>query len=216
MAKPSLAKPSCRGFTRQPENSKCAQGPGASNTTKIPRKGAPRERQKKENCGGRGKKKDRHFAQSGPAQGGPAQGGTGGSKTNNHTNTNTQHPTTPTPNNTQQQRFEGEAHPHAADTDGALLKARADKEMAYPEVATSGRCKLVAIETCGRWSDEAAEMIRLLSHAKAREAPSYMRCLVWTRMLSVTCATAFASSLIEFAKHVHGFESTAVARCAMT
>ena len=36
---------------------------------------------------------------------------------------------------------EGEAHPHAADTDGAvLLKARAEKEMAYPEVATSGRC----------------------------------------------------------------------------
>ena len=66
---------------------------------------------------------------------------------------------------------EGEAHPHAADTDGAvLLKARADKEMTCPEVATSGRCRLVvmAIETGGRWSEEAAEMIQLLSHAKAR------------------------------------------------
>ena len=39
--------------------------------------------------------------------------------------------------------------------------------MAYPEVATSGRCKLVvmAIETSGRWSDEPAEMIRLLTGA---------------------------------------------------
>ena len=40
-----------------------------------------------------------------------------------------------------------------------LLKARADKEMTHLEVATSGRSKLVimAIETGGRWSDEAAD-----------------------------------------------------------
>ena len=107
---------------------------------------------------------------------------------------------------------EGEAHPHAADTDGAvLLKARADKEMAPGggnvrplQIGCHGRSR-----TGGRWSDEAAEMIRLLSHAKAREAPSYMRCQValmwerrWTRMLSVTCASAFAASLVEPAKHV--------------
>ena len=76
---------------------------------------------------------------------------------------------------------EGEAHPHAADTDGAVvLKARADKEMSYPELATSSRCKLVVMakETGGRWSDEAAQTIRLLSHANAREAPSKMRCQV--------------------------------------
>ena len=36
------------------------QGPGASNTTKIPRKD-PRERRKKENCGGRREKKARNF-----------------------------------------------------------------------------------------------------------------------------------------------------------
>ena len=43
-----------------------------------------------------------------------------------------------------------------------------------------------------------------LSFAKAREAPSNMRCQValmlerrWTRMLAVTCATAFAASLVE-------------------
>ena len=55
--------------------------------------------------------------------------------------------------------------------------AQTDMEMAYLELATSGHCILVvmAIETIGRRSDEAAELIRLLSHAKAREAPSHMR-----------------------------------------
>ena len=46
----------------------------------------------------------------------------------------------------------GEAHPQAADVDGAvLIQARHDKESTYPEIATSGRCKLVvlAVETGG-------------------------------------------------------------------
>ena len=106
---------------------------------------------------------------------------------------------------------EGEAHPHAADTDGVLLKECAGRQRDVThELATSGRCKLVvmATETGGRKSDEAAQTIRLLSRAKAREAPSYVRCPVvlmwerwWTRVLSVTCATAFAASLIEPAEH---------------
>ena len=65
---------------------------------------------------------------------------------------------------------QGEAHAHAADTDGAMLtKARADKEAAYPELATSGRCKLIvmAMETGGRWSEGSVAVLRELSHAKA-------------------------------------------------
>ena len=51
--------------------------------------------------------------------------------------------------------------PNAADVDGAvLLQARTDKEMRYPELMT-GRCRLVvvAIETGGRWSDEAVALL---------------------------------------------------------
>ena len=101
----------------------------------------------------------------------------------------------------------GEPHPGAADVDGAVLtQARRDKETTYPEHTTSGRCRLVvvAIETGGRWSNEAADFIKQLAFAKAREVSSSMRfsaALAWgrrrTRMLSVACALAFAASLVE-------------------
>ena len=101
----------------------------------------------------------------------------------------------------------GEPHPHAADVDGAVLvKARHDKETTYPELINSGRCRLVvvAIETGGRWSDEAVEFIRLLACAKAQEVPSYMWWPTtlawqrrWTRMLSTACSLSFAASLVE-------------------
>lgn len=105
----------------------------------------------------------------------------------------------------------GEAHPHAADRDGAVLvQARQDKETTYPELASSGRCKLVvlAIETGGRWSEEAVHTMQQLAHAKAREAPSFMQFPValmwerrWTRMLAVCCAVSFAASLVEPARN---------------
>ena len=47
---------------------------------------------------------------------------------------------------------EGEAHPNAAECDGVVLQhARRDKEITYPELVASRRCKLVvlAIETGG-------------------------------------------------------------------
>ena len=52
-----------RGFTRQPENSKRAhfRAPGASNTTKIPRKDPQRERRKSENGAREGEKKSAKF-----------------------------------------------------------------------------------------------------------------------------------------------------------
>ena len=101
----------------------------------------------------------------------------------------------------------GEAHPHAADQDGAvLLQARQDKKATYPELASSGQCKLVvlAMETGGRWSEEAVQTLQMLAHSKARDAPPYMQFSVafmwerrWTRMLAIACAVSFASSLVE-------------------
>ena len=66
---------------------------------------------------------------------------------------------------------EGEAHAHAENTDGAMLaKARADKETACPELATSGRCKLMvmAVETGGRWSEESVSKCPRSCHARKR------------------------------------------------
>ena len=101
----------------------------------------------------------------------------------------------------------GEPQPHAADVDGAvLLTARRDKEATYPELATSTRCRLVvvAIETGGRWSEEAVQFIWQLAQAKAQEAPRFLTQQValawerrWTRMLSTVCAASFATSLVE-------------------
>ena len=92
---------------------------------------------------------------------------------------------------------DGQAHPHAADHDGSVLsQARRDKETTYPELASSGRCKLVvlAIETGGRWSEEAVQTMKMLAHSKARDAQSYMQFPVafmwerrWTRIVGRGC-----------------------------
>ena len=71
----------------------------------------------------------------------------------------------------------GEAQPGAAEEDGAVLaQARRDKEATYPELLTSRRCRLVvvAVETGGRWSDEAADFLWQLALAKAREVPALL------------------------------------------
>ena len=86
----------------------------------------------------------------------------------------------------------GEAHPQAADVDGSSLDPGKTRQGNVP-IATSGRCKLVvlAIETGGKWSEEAVQIVRMLAFAKAREVPSNMQFLValmwecrWTRMLA--------------------------------
>ena len=92
----------------------------------------------------------------------------------------------------------GEAQALADNIDGAVLfEARHDKERCYPELARSGRCRLVVvgIETGGRWSDEAAELVRQLAHARARDVPYRLSRPAevawerrWTRMLSTACA----------------------------
>ena len=60
----------------------------------------------------------------------------------------------------------GEPQPHAAEVDGAVLgRAPHVKEATNPELAASERGRLVvlAIETGGRWSEEAVRMVRLLA-----------------------------------------------------
>ena len=63
---------------------------------------------------------------------------------------------------------------------------------------------VIGIETGGRWSDEAAEVVRQLACARARDVPPHLSRPAelawerrWTRMLSTTCATSFAASLVE-------------------
>ena len=99
----------------------------------------------------------------------------------------------------------GAARSRAADVDGAVLEqARADKERKYPELVGAGRSHLVvvAIDTGGRWSPEAYACVQQLAYARAREATRRLQraaalgwCRRWTRLLSVACARAFASSL---------------------
>ena len=61
---------------------------------------------------------------------------------------------------------------------GAVATAtRNDKERKYHELLTSERCQLVvvAVETGGKWNDEAMELIQNLTEVKSREAPPFLR-----------------------------------------
>ena len=56
-----------------------------------------------------------------------------------------------------------------------MVHTRREKGATYPQLAASGRRKVVvvvAIETGGRWSDQAVEVVRQLASSKAREVPS--------------------------------------------
>ena len=88
-----------------------------------------------------------------------------------------------------------EAHPNAADTDGAvLLQARRDKETNTP------RADSRTLQTGCFWASRPVGV----GPSKAREVPAYMsRCVSlawerrWTRLLSTVYATSFAASLVE-------------------
>ena len=89
---------------------------------------------------------------------------------------------------------------------GAVLQdARRRKERTYPELIGSRRCRFVvlAIETGGRWSEEASMFVRLLAQAKARQAPPLLQTSLaaalisrWTASLSHAAMHAFAASLL--------------------
>ena len=117
----------------------------------------------------------------------------------------------------------GETQLHAADVDGAiLLEARRDKEATYPELAWSTRCRLfvVAVETGGRWSEEAVHLVWQLALAKARDVPHFLTQQValawerrWTRMLStvrhIFCHVSGGSSVTR--NDVHDSRGCAIA-----
>ena len=101
---------------------------------------------------------------------------------------------------------DGDVKPRAAAVDGIVAAAaRRDKEDTYPELAHGFRSSLVivALETGGRWSSEAADFVEELAFARAREAPRLSRFATalawqrrWVRILSTAAANAFARSLV--------------------
>ena len=98
----------------------------------------------------------------------------------------------------------GDPRPGAAREDGiACNGARVDK--AQIRRTEGNRCRLVvvALETGGRWSVEALQFVVSLAHARARDRPPTMARSAflawrrrWSRMLSVSCGRAFATSLL--------------------
>ena len=101
---------------------------------------------------------------------------------------------------------DGRPQPGAAAVDGAVCsRAREDKERKYPELLRDDRCRLVvlALETGGRWSEEAVQFVESLAVSRAREVPPTLQHSAalawrrrWTRMLSVSCARSLACSLV--------------------
>ena len=98
----------------------------------------------------------------------------------------------------------GDPRPGAAREHGnACNGARVDKERKYGELTEGNRCRVVvvALETGGRWSAEALQFVESLAQTRARERPPTIArsaFLAWrrSRMLSVSCARAFATSLL--------------------
>ena len=89
--------------------------------------------------------------------------------------------------------------PGAARHDGAaLLRARADKERKTQSwCTTTGASWLWLLWKLGaRWSDEATKFFCELAGSRAWEVPPLLQGRRWTRMLSISCGRAFASSLV--------------------
>ena len=97
--------------------------------------------------------------------------------------------------------------------DGAICwRARQDKERKYFELLSGDRCRLVvvALETGGRWSEEAMQIVDDLAAARARDAPLLLRRSAflawrkrWSRMIAILCARAFANSLVAVSTSPH-------------
>ena len=84
------------------------------------------------------------------------------------------------------------------------------------ELLEGERCRLVVvgIETWGRWSTEAVEFFHMMAGARAREAPPVLRQsahLAWRGkwMLAVSCARAFANSLVSRVSDTLGTDGAA-------
>ena len=107
----------------------------------------------------------------------------------------------------------GEPRPGSARVDGHVCeRARADKETKYAELLVGDRCRLVvvALETGGRWSSEAIQFVESLASCRAwEEQPTLVRPAFlawrrrWARMISISCARAFATSLLVGPRALH-------------
>ena len=101
---------------------------------------------------------------------------------------------------------QAEPRRHQQTTAGAALRiARRAKERTYPELVGGGRARLVvvAIELGGRWSTEAATLLRLLSRHKIQSIPILLRPAArhawisrWAAHLSAAAMRSFACSLL--------------------
>ena len=101
---------------------------------------------------------------------------------------------------------QAEPRRHQQTTAGAALRiARRAKERTYPELVGGGRARLVvvAIELGGRWSTEAATLLRLLSRHKTQSIPILLRPAArhawiarWAAHLSAAAMRSFACSLL--------------------
>ena len=99
----------------------------------------------------------------------------------------------------------GEPRPGSARVDGNVCeRARAYKETKYAELLAGDRCRLVvvALETGSRWSSEAIQFVESLASSRARKEyatlvrPAFLAWRRrWARMISISCARAFATSL---------------------
>ena len=106
----------------------------------------------------------------------------------------------------------GEPRPRSARVDGHVCeRVRADKETKYAELLVGDRCRLVvvALETGGRWSSEAIQFVESLASSRAREEQPTLRPAFlawrrrWARMISISCARAFATSLLAGPRALH-------------
>ena len=106
----------------------------------------------------------------------------------------------------------GAARPRADQVAGATIAhaTRKKRHQTYPELLRASQCRLVvfALETGGRWGDEALDLLRRLARAKAREAPPWLRASAaqgwanhWSGMISVAAQRALAASLVGW--HLH-------------
>ena len=102
----------------------------------------------------------------------------------------------------------GEPQCNAADIDGAvLINARRDKEAKHPELAATGRCKIVVggIETGGWWS-EGCGLLEATINLQGTGGPKFhakIRVLGAQMDSDVVCRvpTAFTASQVEPARH---------------
>ena len=103
--------------------------------------------------------------------------------------------------------MDGRPHRWAAERPGvALQRGRRDKEATYPELLQSSRLRLLTagVETGGRLSHEASQLLTELSAFKAASEPQAFRAVAarawrtrWVTMVSIVCQDALAATLVD-------------------